>query len=116
MKFERIMALLAATMLAAGPSLAAVKIPEGTEFRVRLEETLSSKTANEITPPNIENPRQLIRSIDDRPAPAGFGFVAKAWQPRHCLCQLNTRAVPANCEPSGEAVAVKATFGQAAIY
>lgn len=59
-------------------SRAEVRNPVGRGWRARR----SSKTANEITPPNIENPRQLIRSIDDRPAPAGFGFVAKAWQPR----------------------------------
>lgn len=32
--------------------------------------------------PNIENPRELIASAADRPAPAGFGFYGKGWQPR----------------------------------
>lgn len=32
--------------------------------------------------PNIENDRQLIQSWDDRPAPVGFGFIGKNWQPR----------------------------------
>jgi hypothetical protein len=33
-------------------------------------------------PPNLEDPRQLIGGAKDRPAPAGFGFVAPSWQPR----------------------------------
>jgi hypothetical protein len=32
--------------------------------------------------PNIEDPRHLISSPADRPAPVGFGFVAKSWMPR----------------------------------
>lgn len=32
--------------------------------------------------PCIEDPRHLIRTIDDRPKPAGFGFYGRAWQPR----------------------------------
>jgi len=32
--------------------------------------------------PNIENPRQLIRSPHDRPEPAGFGPVRRDWEPR----------------------------------
>jgi hypothetical protein len=32
--------------------------------------------------PNFEDPRQTIESWRDRPAPAGFGFVASDWQPR----------------------------------
>ncbi len=32
--------------------------------------------------PNIEDPKHLIRYIDDTPAPAGFGFIAPNWQPR----------------------------------
>ncbi|MEK6750497.1 MAG: DUF2169 domain-containing protein [Pseudomonadota bacterium] len=32
--------------------------------------------------PNIEDPNHLIQKITDRPAPAGFGFVAPHWQPR----------------------------------
>ena len=32
--------------------------------------------------PNIEDPRHLISSPSDRPAPIGFGFVAKSWMPR----------------------------------
>jgi hypothetical protein len=32
--------------------------------------------------PNIEDPQNPIRSIDDRPTPVGFGFVSPDWQPR----------------------------------
>ncbi len=32
--------------------------------------------------PNLEDPNQLIASMDDRPQPVGFGAVAAAWQPR----------------------------------
>ncbi len=32
--------------------------------------------------PNIEDPANLIGDLHDRPAPAGFGFVARHWQPR----------------------------------
>jgi hypothetical protein len=35
--------------------------------------------------PNIEDPRQPIRRPRDRPAPAGFGFVARHWHPRSRL-------------------------------
>jgi hypothetical protein len=32
--------------------------------------------------PNIEDPKDLISSPNDKPAPAGFGFISPAWQPR----------------------------------
>jgi hypothetical protein len=32
--------------------------------------------------PNIEDPRHLVSTPTDRPAPVGFGFVAKSWMPR----------------------------------
>ncbi len=32
--------------------------------------------------PNLEDPSQLIEAPADRPAPAGFGFIAPAWTPR----------------------------------
>lgn len=32
--------------------------------------------------PNLENPRQPIRGVDDRPEPACFGFCAPHWYPR----------------------------------
>jgi hypothetical protein len=39
----------------------------------------------ELRLPNIEDPRTPIRSLNDRPAPAGFGFVSPHWQPRAAL-------------------------------
>lgn len=32
--------------------------------------------------PNVEDPRSLIRSFQDTPAPAGFGFTGPSWMPR----------------------------------
>lgn len=32
--------------------------------------------------PNLEDPKQLIESWKDRPAPAGFGFTGRHWEPR----------------------------------
>ncbi|MDX2476327.1 MAG: DUF2169 domain-containing protein [Gammaproteobacteria bacterium] len=32
--------------------------------------------------PNIEDPKQLIKSPQDRPQPTGFGFISPEWQPR----------------------------------
>lgn len=32
--------------------------------------------------PNVEDPRALVTSPFDRPAPAGFGFIASHWEPR----------------------------------
>jgi hypothetical protein len=39
----------------------------------------------ELHVPNIEDSRTPIRSLTDRPAPAGFGFVSPHWQPRAAL-------------------------------
>lgn len=50
--------------------------PVGTGFAA------SSSSATDTMLPNIENPKQLIASWKDRPAPAGFGVVASHWQPR----------------------------------
>ena len=47
MKTANGVALAAAMLLAAGPAWSAVKVPEGTEFPMRLEDSLSSKTAHE---------------------------------------------------------------------
>ena len=47
MMFSKLAAGVAALMLVAGPALAEVKVPEGTEFPMRLEDKLSSKTAQE---------------------------------------------------------------------
>ncbi|MFT3766878.1 MAG: DUF2169 domain-containing protein [Minicystis sp.] len=35
--------------------------------------------------PNLEDPRHLIRHPEDRPPPAGFGFIARHWMPRRAL-------------------------------
>ena len=35
--------------------------------------------------PNIEDPEHPIRSLGDRPPPAGFGFVSPHWKPRASL-------------------------------
>ncbi len=32
--------------------------------------------------PNLEDPEHLVRAPLDRPPPAGFGFIARDWQPR----------------------------------
>lgn len=37
---------------------------------------------NGVPLPNLEDPRALIRQHSDTPAPACFGFIAPAWQPR----------------------------------
>ena len=39
----------------------------------------------EVFAPNIEDPRQPISSVRDRPAPVGFGFTSPNWQPRAAL-------------------------------
>ncbi|MDH5571731.1 MAG: DUF2169 domain-containing protein [Gammaproteobacteria bacterium] len=41
-----------------------------------------SKPLDGLPLANIENPRGLISSINDRPVPSGFGFIDKSWQPR----------------------------------
>lgn len=47
MKINGFVAVAVAWSLACAPALAEVKVPEGTEFPMRLEETLSSKSAQE---------------------------------------------------------------------
>ena len=42
----------------------------------------SRDSVNEQLLPNVEDPYHLISSWDDEPAPAGFGFISRAWQPR----------------------------------
>ena len=41
--------------------------------------------AKELRIPNIEDPRSPFKSLNDRPPPAGFGFVSPHWQPRAAL-------------------------------
>lgn len=46
----------------------------------------ASKSKLDALPlPNIENPTSLIKRIQDRPAPAGFGFIGRDWFPRRAL-------------------------------
>jgi hypothetical protein len=35
--------------------------------------------------PNLEDPRKLVLHPDDRPPPAGFGFIARHWMPRRAF-------------------------------
>lgn len=39
-------------------------------------------TLEEVAMPNLEDPRQLIKSATDRPQPMGVGFISPDWQPR----------------------------------
>lgn len=50
--------------------------PVGTGF------VASASNADGLPLPNIEDPKALIGSRRDRPAPAGFGVIASHWQPR----------------------------------
>jgi hypothetical protein len=45
----------------------------------------SHKATDRIPLPNLELPDQLITDIRQRPQPAGFGFIARNWQPRSLL-------------------------------
>ena len=45
----------------------------------------SHKATDRIPLPNLELPDQLISDIRQRPEPAGFGFVARNWQPRSLM-------------------------------
>lgn len=49
----------------------------GTGFRARWHEDEKA-----VRVPNIEDPHQLIRSLGDRPPPAGFGFTCPHWPHR----------------------------------
>jgi hypothetical protein len=51
--------------------------PVGMGFRVRWHETEQA-----VPVPNIEDPTQPLRAFEDRPAPAGLGFVSPHWVPR----------------------------------
>lgn len=48
----------------------------------------SDETLEEIDTlpaPNLELRDRLVKTIDERPEPAGFGFIARHWQPRRAL-------------------------------
>lgn len=44
--------------------------------------TRKPEEMNGVPLPNLEDPKQLIRDIQDQPTPAAFGFCAPNWQPR----------------------------------
>lgn len=52
--------------------------PVGAGFRGRRAPTAMTGQAL----PNLEDPRTLIQTLDDQPAPASFGFIAPHWLPR----------------------------------
>jgi hypothetical protein len=54
--------------------------PVGTGFRSRWNAGEDS-----VRLPNVEDPSRLIRRLQDRPPPAGFGFTTACWQPRAAL-------------------------------
>jgi len=54
-----------------------VRNPVGRGFRVRWD-----GAEHAVSLPNLEDPQNRIRSLSDRPAPAGFGFLSPHWQPR----------------------------------
>jgi hypothetical protein len=51
--------------------------PVGTGFRGK-----KGKFEQGIRLPNLENPRHPVKSLNNRPPPAGFGFTSPHWQPR----------------------------------
>ncbi|WP_163997740.1 DUF2169 family type VI secretion system accessory protein [Pyxidicoccus caerfyrddinensis] len=52
--------------------------PVGTGFAARR----SDGRLDGLALPNLEDPQNLIRQWDSRPAPVGFGFIAPQWEPR----------------------------------
>ena len=64
MNIRNVAAVAAAFLCAAAPALGATKVPEGTEFPIRIEDALSSATAQ-------EGDRFTITLNDDVPLPDG---------------------------------------------
>jgi hypothetical protein len=52
--------------------------PVGVGFRIKD----GRNNLDDLPLPNLEDPRQLITSWKDRPAPAGFGPICAPWKPR----------------------------------
>jgi hypothetical protein len=42
----------------------------------------SGREVGDVLLPNIEDPRSLIKTSEDRPQPAGFGWIGRYWKPR----------------------------------
>jgi len=67
--------------------------PVGTSFRS------SGGFEEGLRLPNLEDPGHLIRSLGDRPPPAGLGFVAPHWKPRAALAGTFDEAWQKNRAP-----------------
>lgn len=73
----------------------------------------SHKAVDRIPLPNLELPQQLISDIRQRPEPAGFGFIARNWQPRSLMMGTYDEAweahrsplLPADFNPASHAAA-----------
>jgi hypothetical protein len=52
--------------------------PIGNGFRAKK----SKREVNTLKLPNLEDPKNLIKSLKDTPAPMSFGFVSRDWEPR----------------------------------
>src|SRR4029079_1545920 len=62
--------------------------PAGTGFaRIRGRGAISARAR-----PNLEDPTRLIKHPGDRPAPAGFGFIAPSWEPRRLFAGTYDKA------------------------
>jgi hypothetical protein len=61
--------------------------PVGLGFLVPTVEEAPASAAggDDVRLPNLENPAELIRDAQDRPAPTGFGYLSPDWSPRRQL-------------------------------
>lgn len=66
------------TVSAEGQTVTYPQNPVGTGFHPEP----SARTLEGQALPNIEYPSQLIRRPEDKPKPAGFGFIPPYWEPR----------------------------------
>jgi len=78
-----------------GGILAEERNPIGVGFRGR--RALGDVVGQKL--PNLEDPATPIRTFGDRPAPAGFGFVAPSWMPRRAFAGTYDEAWKANRAP-----------------
>jgi hypothetical protein len=72
-----------------------VRNPVGRGFIARE----SKQNFDGLALPNLEDPARLIKRSSDRPAPVGFGFVGRHWQPRRALAGTYDDAWKANRAP-----------------